>query len=99
MAKYKAEFETSGEIIEHEGVSFKSLYDVVKSELRWSLTHMDITPSDLPFERVHFYKKEAWGWSYQFLMTARCSEFWGKGIITLVAPNNNWRIIWKEKQA
>lgn len=98
MAKYRAYFETSREIMEYEGESFKHLYDMVKFDLRWSLTHMDIPCSKLPFERVHFYKEESWGWSHQFIMTARCSEFLGKHI-TLLDSSNTFDIIWKEKEA
>lgn len=98
MAYYRAEFQTSGIIMEYEGDSIKTLYDAVKHDLRWSLKHMDIPSSDKAFERVHFFREEDWGYRHLFLMSARHNDWYGS-CISLLAPSNNWGMIWKEKRS
>lgn len=66
MAKYRAEYEHSKEVIEIEAPTMKHLYDIARSDFRFAYKHINYRGYGVPYEEVDFFKwSDALGmWMY-----------------------------------
>lgn len=56
MAKYRVEFQSSKEILEHEAQTIKHLYDIVRSDFRFTMNHTECRGIHIPYEEATFSK-------------------------------------------
>lgn len=56
MTKYRVEFQSSKEILEQEAQTIKRLYDIVRSDFRFSMNHVECDGFYIPYEEASFYK-------------------------------------------
>lgn len=56
MTKYRVEFQSSKEILEQEAQTIKRLYDIVRSDFRFSMNHVECDGFYIPYEEALFYK-------------------------------------------
>lgn len=56
MAKYRVELVRSMEGLEHEAPTVKRLYDIVRSDFRFTMNHTECDGCHIPYEEADFYK-------------------------------------------
>lgn len=56
MAKYRVELAHSKEELEHEAPTVKRLYDIVRSDFRFTMNHTECRGIYIPYEEADFYK-------------------------------------------